>query len=350
MQPSFYYGLFMTLVLVLALLGIVWFIQRRQGRKETQPGLLKTTSKKRRGGLLHLARLIGFTLLTILVIGGGVMLFMSYQAIVEDTAPAPSQVDIPTGLPFRVEEVTFPGGDGLQMSGWYVPSQNGATVILLHGYGGNRTDMLWHAQVLVENGYGVLMYDERASGESGGDHRSYAWEDPADVGGALDYLNTLPTVETDKIGIGGCSIGGQIALQGAAYFPQIAATWADGPATVTSRDIPAPFNWATALAVPSNWMMDRMLAERIHRPIPLALIDLIGTLEPRPIMMIAGGQPHPNYGPESWHVQYLARFAGKHTQLWIIPEAYHCDGPVQRPEEYAAKMVGFFDDAFGIKR
>jgi hypothetical protein len=45
-----------------------------------------------------------------------------------------------------------------------------------------------------------------------------------------------------------------------------------------------------------------------------------------------------------------ARAAGPNAQVWIIPEAVHCDGPARRPEQYAQQMVEFFDTAFGIKR
>jgi pimeloyl-ACP methyl ester carboxylesterase len=346
----FFQALLLTLVLTLALFGIVWLVQRRQRRSTVKTDHRKTGEKRTRRAIAYIARLTGFALMTVLAVSGAVMAYISYQSVVDDTAPAPSRVELPPDLPFEVSEVSFPGGDGLRLAGWFVPPQNGATVILLHGYGGNRTTMLWNASVLVKAGYGVLLYDERASGESEGDHRSYGWEDPADVGGALDYLTSLPEIQADRIGIAGCSIGGQIALQGAAYYPQIGAVWADGPATVTSRDIPAPFNWATALAIPSNWMMDWMMSARIDRPIPPAMIDIIGTIEPRPVLLVAGNVPHPHYGPESLHVEYMARFAGAHTKLWIIPEVRHCDGPVQRPEEYAERLVAFFDEAFGISR
>jgi hypothetical protein len=36
--------------------------------------------------------------------------------------------------------------------------------------------------------------------------------------------------------------------------------------------------------------------------------------------------------------------------MWIISEAGHCGGHIVRPEEYAARLVAFFDTAFGIVR
>ena len=70
----------------------------------------------------------------------------------------------------------------------------------------------------------------------------------------------------------------------------------------------------------------------------------------RLVMLIAGGQPHPAFGAEYLHIEPLAQHAGKHTQIWIIQEATHCDGPSQRQEEYARRMLGFFDDSLNISR
>ncbi len=41
----------------------------------------------------------------------------------------------------KYEDVALTTSDGLRLSGWYIPSQNGAAVILLHGYGTNRIQM-----------------------------------------------------------------------------------------------------------------------------------------------------------------------------------------------------------------
>ena len=346
MSSGFFQSIFVTLFIALVLLTGMALIQR--GRKQAKVIQPSTPKEKRRLMVLHVSKLIGFTLITLLLVVGGVMVYISYQGIVADTAPAPSRVDIPPDLPFQVKVVTFAGGQGFKMAGWYVPARNGATILLLHGYGGNRISMIWQADVLVKAGYGVLMYDERASGESEGDYRSYGWEDPDDVGGALAYLDQQ--ANAGKIGIAGCSIGGQIALQSAARYPSIQAVWADGPSTVTTKDIPPPFNWFTWLTLPSNLMMDRMLASRIHRAIPPAIIDIIGTIEPRAVMLVAGGRPNPLIGPESWLTGFMFQHAGAHATLWVIPEAIHCDGPILRPEEYAAKMLVFFDGALGIIR
>ena len=325
---------------------------RRSGEKTTQADAvpIETLKKGKRGVwnvLLYVLRLVGFAIGSFVVIGGSVLVYKDYQATVEELAPAPSQVEIPKDLPFEVQEVAFTGGDGLTMAGWFVPPQDGATIILLHGYGGNRTAMIWHAQVLTKAGYGVLMYDERASGESEGTHRSYGWQDPADVGGALAYLNRRPEVKPGRMGIAGCSIGGQIALQGAAYYPDIGAVWADGSSGVRAVDNPPPANWATGIVFISNYVIDWMFTQRLGVEAPPPMIEIIGKIAPRPIMLVGGGTPHPYFGSEAPRVERFAAHAGDNADTWIIPEAHHCDGPLRRPEEYSARMVSFFNTAFG---
>jgi len=342
MEPGFVDAILLLLIFMAGMLVTVWLYRRK--RQVASPSI------NRKRGLVYFLKLAGFAALSLVMVIFGVMVFIGYQNILEDTRPAPSQVEIPDGLPFEVQEVTFPGGEGFRMAGWYIPPGNGVTIILLHGFGSNRTEMLWHAQVLIDAGYGILMYDERATGESEGNRRSYGWEDPADVGGALDYLNGLPGTDADKIGIGGCSIGGQIALQGAAYYPQIGAVWADGSAAITTRDLKGPLNWYTVIGTPANYLLDWITAKKLGIDIPPAMIDIIGRIEPRPVMLVSGGKSLPLTGSESIYLEHFVEHAGLNTQLWVIPEALHCDGPAWRPEEYADKLVGFFDNAFGVKR
>ena len=67
------------------------------------------------------------------------------------------------------EEVAFTTRDGLTLRGWYIPSQNRAAVMLLHSLASNRIGMLDVAAVLARYGYGVLLFDLRAHGESEGE-------------------------------------------------------------------------------------------------------------------------------------------------------------------------------------
>jgi pimeloyl-ACP methyl ester carboxylesterase len=310
----------------------------------------QTTAQKIGQAIGYVLRLTGFAALSLLLATLAIMIYRVYYVVKEDTAPAPSQVEMPASLSFTVQEVQFLSEGDVKIAGWFVPSKNSVTIILLHGYGSNRTAMLWHAQQLVDAGYGVLMYDERASGESGGTHRSYGWEDPRDVDEALKFLKNKYRADANQVGIAGCSMGGQIALQSAAYNTEIAAVWADGPAIVRAQDIPPQRNILMQLVVAGNYITDQASAMKLGMDPPSPLIEIIDDIAPRPIMLVGGGMSRPLYGNEGAFMLYYARYAGNNAETWIIPEAYHCDGPVLRPEEYATRMIKFFNSAFGLNR
>ncbi len=334
-------------ILAVVLLWVFRFIKRRKANPETLP---KTISGRIGFVLLYFLRILGVGSVTAIVIAFVVMFDRDVFTFLAETAPAPSKVMVPSNLPFQVEDVKFEGGDGLMMAGWSVPSKNGVTIILLHGYSANRMAMLWHAKQLVNAGYGVLLYDERASGESEGTRRSFGWEDPRDVAGAIRFIETESTSGLERIGIGGCSVGAQIALQSAAAYPELEAVWADGPATVRVQDIPRSKNLSMKFMMISNYALDWLYETQLHLDVP-PMIDQIGNIAPRPIMMVGGGVPHFAYGSEAeMMIPIYAQHAGPNAQVWIIPEAVHCDGPARRPEEYARRMIEFFDTAFGVTR
>jgi alpha/beta superfamily hydrolase len=211
--------------------------------------------------------------------------------------------------------------------------------------------MLWHAKRLIEAGYGVLLYDERASGESEGTRRSYGWEDPPDVQGAIRFIKSEAGQVEERVGIAGCSMGAQIALHSAAYYPELEAVCVDGPPTLRARDLPPPKDPIMALLVLGNYSLDWVYEIGLDIEPPKPMIELIGAISPRPIMLVGGGQPRPLIGSEGeTMVPRYATYAGSNAQTWVIPEAHHCDGPARRPAEYARRMIEFFDTALGITR
>ncbi len=335
-------------IFALVLLGVVRSVRRNRGNPIARP---KNPGGRIRFALLYLVRIAGMGLVAFMAVALFVLVSRNTYSVITETMPAPSDVSIPADLPFEVEEVRFEGGDDLRMAGWKVPSQNGVTIILLHGYSTNRTTMLWHAEQLVKSGYGVLLYDERASGESEGTRRSYGWEDPRDVHGAIRFIETESGPEGERIGIAGCSIGGQIALQSAAYYPELEAIWADGASSVRARDLPPTQHPIVALMILGNYTLDWAYELKLGMEAPPPMISIIGRISPRPIMLVGGGQALGLIGSEGdTMVPRYAHYAGPNAQTWVIPEAVHCDGPARRPAEYAERMVQFFDTAFGITR
>ena len=86
------------------------------------------------------------------------------------------------------ENVSFRTSDGLELHGWYVPSENGAAVIAIPGRSGPRA----HTRMLARHGYGVLLFDRRGEGESEGASNLFGWGGDEDILAAIEFLKGPP--------------------------------------------------------------------------------------------------------------------------------------------------------------
>ena len=89
------------------------------------------------------------------------------------------------GLPY--ENVYFKTEDKVQIKGWFIPSEeySAKTVILMHGWGMNRSDILKNTYFLRDLGFNLLYFDFRALGESGGKTSSIGYLELKDVAPAV---------------------------------------------------------------------------------------------------------------------------------------------------------------------
>ena len=90
---------------------------------------------------------------------------------------------------------------------------------------GERTDPFYDhlRSALPEHGIAVLIFDRRGSGASEGDFKTADFEDLAsEVIAGVEYLQSRPDIEPNKIGLHGTSQGAWIAPIAAARKPDIA--------------------------------------------------------------------------------------------------------------------------------
>ena len=125
------------------------------------------------------------------------------------------------GMPY--EEVTVTTVDGLKLVGWFIPSENGATVIAQHGYHGNRGNMLYDTEMLHRHGYGVLISTFRAHDKSEGEIITFGKLEMQDMEAWYQYLLSRDDVDPARIGILGESLGGLVAIHYTAENPNIRA-------------------------------------------------------------------------------------------------------------------------------
>ncbi len=287
-------------------------------------------------------KLVGFGLLAFLIIGNTAYIGL-HAYVFTRPAQYPVCCITPADKGFDYEDVSLTTADGLELVGWYIPSQNRAAVILLHGYGGNRLGMMLHAETLANQGYGVLFYDQRASGESEGDMRSWGWLDVADVDTALAYLQARPEVDANKIGIFGSSTGAEIAIAAAARNPDIAAVGADGPGYTVQQDAVPPQSITEAISYFNAGLLVLMMQLRSGASAPQPLTEAVTQITPRPLWLISTTT---EFDFERRMAEQFYDLAGEPKAHWHIPEAGHGGGPSARPEEYAQRLVDFYDQAF----
>jgi uncharacterized protein len=234
------------------------------------------------------------------------------------------------------ERVSFTTSDGLRLSGWYVPSRNGAAVIAFPGRNGPQA----HTRMLVRHGYGVLLFDRRGQGESQGDPHAFGWEGEKDIKGAVAYLQRRPDVDPERIGGIGLSVGGELMLHAAAETDALKAVVSEGAGSRSVgefRNLPA----ATMIQHGYETMITAGLTLFSNSPPPPLMQDIVGRIAPRPVFIIWT----PNgVDTEALNVGYFEA-AGEPKMLWEIPEAEHVGGLAARPAEYERRVVGFFDDA-----
>ena len=91
-------------------------------------------------------------------------------------------------------------------------------VIIQHGYSGCKEEYNELANVLAQNGFAVLQFDARGTGNSSGIKGnllcSTEWID--DALAAVTYFRNLKEVDKNRLGFTGCSIGGATTIKMAA--------------------------------------------------------------------------------------------------------------------------------------
>nr|UXE44449.1 hypothetical protein Hi04_10k_c2441A_00022 [uncultured bacterium]UXE44485.1 hypothetical protein Hi04_10k_c2441B_00033 [uncultured bacterium] len=174
----------------------------------------------------------------VLLLGVAVVVRHEKRSVEADVHPvriqmsAATRASILAALP-GVRDATLHTKDGLALSGWFAPGTNGAAVVLTPGAWSNRSQLAPEAERLHRAGYGVLIYDLRASGESEGDLCTWGDRERNDVEAGVDFVASQPGVE--HVGAIGFSIGAYALSSAAADDRRIEAFVLEG-ATPSVRE------------------------------------------------------------------------------------------------------------------
>lgn len=245
------------------------------------------------------------------------------------------------GLPY--ENVTFKTQDQVQLKGWFItaPEFSDKTIILMHGWGMNRADILKNTYFLRELGFNLFYFDFRALGESGGKTSSIGYLELKDITAAINFLKDTRPQFCEKIGLYGLSMGGMVAICEAAHNPDIACVVAEA-SYYSFRRVVSRWAWLHR-RVPYFPIMP-MVLHYIRKQLGINPERYspkynIPKISPRPVFLIHGR--YDNLVPAA-QAKLLYKCAGEPKEIWLVPGAKHNKCAEVGGFEYKQRLADFY--------
>lgn len=262
------------------------------------------------------------------------------------------------------ESIDFSAFDGHMLRGSMLSaSQDVPTkgaIIFAHEFGVDRWSYFRYGRPLQDAGYDLFAFDFRGHGESppevGYKPRQFPSDrEQSDMVGAIAYVEDHLERQgrPREVGLFGLSRGGGAAILAAVDISTVKAIVVDG---AFSTDMLLEFylkRWAGVFAKlrfayenhpPTFWRFLRWLvvikAHKVFRCRFPSVRKAVKRIRATPILFIHGERD--SYIPLE-QGQLLYRLANEPKFLWTVPGARHNESVVQQPEEYARRIVAFFD-------
>jgi fermentation-respiration switch protein FrsA (DUF1100 family) len=234
------------------------------------------------------------------------------------------------------QEIELTTKDGIKLAAWYTPPHaegSGTVILVAHGYNASRLEDIY--VMFAEHGYGVLAWDFRAHGQSGGDTCSLGYYEQLDVEAALDYALKQPGVK--HIGAWGGSMGAATIILTAAKHPEIEALVSDSafPSLEDVMRLNTPIKIMQPFVLFFGGWLSGSDIDQV-RP-----VDEIAKISPRAVFVIDGwdGSAIAMNSPYR-----LFDAAGEPKQLWVEEGVPHMTMYGNDPTGYEKQVIGFFDE------
>jgi uncharacterized protein len=252
--------------------------------------------------------------------------------------------DNPSSIGLSYENVSFPSRkDKLTLKGWYIAGKKAFTILVITGMRQNRVDYriksLNMAKGFVDNGFNVLLFDQRGRGESEGQGILLTHFD-RDIGGAVDYIRSR-NGPNEQIGLIGLSAGAAAtvifsssedvdAIVADSCFTSITKVFTQKASAMSK--LPRPLVRALGTGI---LLMARIMYG-YHRTDPSEKIASVKC----PILFIQGDK-------DDWVSTELAARLYKLSnnpldEIWFVPNAGHTKTFRIDPEGYISRISAFF--------
>jgi uncharacterized protein len=230
----------------------------------------------------------------------------------------------PSDVALAYESFAATNPEGTRIVGWWLPAHSPAgSIIMVHGFGQNKSVMLGRAATLVGAGFNVALIDLRARGESGGDRADMGPGAAYDVLAAADAL---------------------LASRRHTDLPLVAYGFSHGARVVLFAAVQAPRQFAAIIAEAPPFSLREGLRRQTGLPWVPAMPegDLPGsfaTLRDRPILLLLG-----DADPEISDAQARSLLAGNlqvASGIHVFANTGHGVFSTQTREEYRNTIASF---------
>ena len=237
------------------------------------------------------------------------------------------------------ETVVVPVRAREPLAGWFVEGPPGApTVVLLHGHKQTRRQPLARAEMLLAEGYGVLLVDLPGHGESHAESVTYGWTERFAASASVDYVRQRRP--WTRVGVVGMSLGGAAAALAGPYLEADAlvleASFGTFEAAVRNR--------VRHVLGPISPPIEAMLVGQIRAQLgvpPDSVRPVAALARTTTPTFVMAGAADPFTLPAETRSLYDAMQGPR--ELWLVEGAGHDDLYAAAPEEYRRRVLAFFD-------
>lgn len=264
--------------------------------------------------------------------------------------PKPIWLDDFTFTPYEFqadyEEVDLTAADGINFGAWHFRQPGSPqTVIISGGHKGQRQGALGIAVALWRKGFNVITYSYR--GMPGSDHVpiTFGIKEVLELQAVIAFARKR--IPNARIGLLGYSMGAVVSLLGAAGEPGVQALVLDSPFSDLRRLLIENVRTFSKLpGTPFVFLADVMFWIRTRcRMSACRPLDVLSTLEPRPLFFIHGG------ADDITNVNHSRRLYDAYRgprEIWIVQGAPHTGAYFADRPLYVERVAGFFARHLGL--
>lgn len=255
--------------------------------------------------------------------------------------PYPSTAILPSDFGLTFDEIAVPADPDVVLRGWFIPNDEqsrGRTVVIFHGSMSDITYYFPYYVALHEAGFNVALVSQAGFGASDG--RPDSARLVSDGERVIEFVRSLPSVDPDRIGVLGISLGSMVALGVAARDENIAA--------VAVED--TLLTGAAARSIAAHAVGIPVVREMLGAVMQLTIVPSSTWTRQHvrrlncPVLYMHGVQDEVT--PPAWSIRAWA-MRPQASELWLMDDAGHAPSSLLAWDgEYQGVLTSFFARAF----